>query len=149
MRKTDKLLSLAGGIWYPNPIVRRFCLIIGLVFYVCLAGDARPETFNLTTGQSVTGELLVASGNDQGVQIKIEEGRYEKVPWTSFSQEDLRKFRENKKLEPFVEPFIEISKEEKIQKTEVKIKQPFRFERPAPQSLFGALLSNPVGILIV
>jgi hypothetical protein len=131
-------------------IVSRICLIIVLFACGLLGGSVGAETFNLTTGQTLTGELLVASANDGGVQIKVEEGRYEKVPWTSFSQDDLRRFKENKKLEPFVEPFIEISREEKIQKTAPPpIKQPPRLERPPPQSLLGALLSNGLGIVLV
>jgi hypothetical protein len=67
---------------------------------------------------------LPTTANDQGVQIKVGEGDYQRVPWTSFSQEDLRTFVKNQRMEPFVEPFIEISQEEKIKKTEVSIKEP-------------------------
>ena len=67
------------------------------------------------------------------MQIKVGEGKYERVPWANFSQEDLKKFAKVQKLEPLVEPFIEITQEEKIKKTEVNIKQPLRLERPPPQ----------------
>jgi len=49
------------------------------------------------------------------VQIKVGEGKYEKVPWANFSQEDLKAFAKVQKLEPLVEPFIEITQEEKNQ----------------------------------
>jgi hypothetical protein len=107
------------------------------------------ETFKLNNGQTVAGELLVTSANDQGIQIKVEEGKYERVSWSSFSQEDLKKFVQVKKLEPFVEPFIEISREEKIRKTEVSIKEPARLPRLERQSLIGAFSSSGLGLFIL
>ncbi len=83
------------------------------------------------------------------MQIKVGEAKYERVPWANFSQEDLKKFAKVQKLEPLVEPFIEISQEEKIKKTEVNIKQPPRLQRPAPHSLIGALCSSGLGLFVV
>jgi hypothetical protein len=103
----------------------------------------------LNNGETVVGEPLPASANDLGLQIKVGEGEYKRLPWTSFSQEDLKKFAQNKKLEPFVEAFIEISPEEKAKKTEVAIKQPQRLERAKGQSLFGAMFGSGLGVLIV
>ena len=130
-------------------MARRLSLILALVLGWLLAGAAHGETFNLANGQTITGELLNGSENDTGVQIKVGEGKYERVPWANFSQEDLKKFAKVQKLEPLVEPFIEITQEEKIKKTEVNIKQPPRLERPAPRSLIGALLSSGLGLFIV
>src|SRR5882724_7441360 len=130
-------------------VVRRLFLIIGLSVFGLLAGAARADTFKLTTGETLNGEVLPTSATDAGVQVKVGEGKYEKVPWSSFSQEDLKKFTQNKKMEPFVEPFIEISQEEKIKKTEVNIKQPQRLERAAPHSLIGAFFGSGLGILII
>ena len=130
-------------------VLRRFCLMTGLLGFCLLAPGGRADTFKLTTGETLNGEVLPTSATDAGVQIKVGEGKYEKVPWTSFSQEDLKKFTQNKKMDPLVEPFIEISQEEKIKKTEVNIKQPPRLERPPPQSLLGALCSSGLGLLIV
>ena len=129
--------------------MRRILLIIGLSLCGLLAGMARAETFKLANGESITGEMLAGSANDQGVQVKVGDGNYERVPWANFSQEDLKKFRETKKLEPLVEPFIEITQEDKRAKTEVKSKAPPRLERPAPQSLIGAMFSSGVGLFIV
>jgi hypothetical protein len=130
--------------------VRRFCLVIGLVVCGLLVGVARAETFKLADGQTITGELLAASANDQLVQIKVAEGKYEKVLWEKFSQEELRRLSaQNKKLEPLIEPFIEVTQEEKIQKTESNPKQPTRLERPPPQSLLGALMGSGPGLVIL
>jgi len=59
-----------------------------------LAGSAwaDTETYTLANGETITGELLVSSANDVGVQIRTGEGKYEKVSWDRFSQEDLKKF---------------------------------------------------------
>ena len=130
-------------------MVRTFCLIVALSACGLVAPLARADTFKLTNGEEITGELLAASANDAGVQIKVGEGEYKRLPWASFSQEDLKKFAKIQKLEPLVEPFIEITQEEKIKKTEVNIKQPVRLERPAPQSLLGALFSSSLGLLVL
>jgi hypothetical protein len=129
-------------------MARRFLVSFGLL--VCgLLAAARADSFQLTTGKTISGEVLVTSASDTGVQIKIGDGDYERVPWASFAQEDLKKFAQNRKLEPFVEPFIEITAEEKIKKTEVHIKPPPRLERPPAQSLVGAMFSSGLGVLIV
>jgi hypothetical protein len=130
-------------------MVRRLCLIIALVVCGWLAEAAYAETFTLNNGSTLTGELLLGSANDAGMQIKVGDGKYEKVPWTSFSQEDLKNFVKVQKLAPLVEPFIEVSQADKIKKTEVNIKQPPRLARPAPQSLVGALFSSGLGLLIL
>jgi hypothetical protein len=142
-------LSLGRAIWYAKPIVRRYYLIIGLMVCGLLAGSARAETFKLVSGDSVTGEVLTATANDLGVQIKVAEGDYQRIPWANFSQEDLKQFVKNPKLEAYVEPFIEIPRAEKLKKTEVNIKPPPRLELPARQSLFGAMFSSGLGLFVL
>ncbi|HVV00302.1 MAG TPA: hypothetical protein VHH88_03005 [Verrucomicrobiae bacterium] len=128
--------------------VRKFWfiwIVFGLAF---LSVQAVADTYHVN-GEALNGTLLPASANDQNVQVKLGEEKYQKVPWGSFSQEDLRKFRDNPKLTPFVEPFIEITPEERAKKTEVPIKQPPRLERPPHQFILGAMFSSPVGIAIL
>lgn len=126
--------------------MRRLCLTLSLLVCGLLAGSSGAETFKLNNGDTLNGEVLPTAANDQGVQIKIGEGQYQRVPWASFSQDDLKNFAKNQKMAPFVEPFIEPNPEEKIKRTEVNIKEPPRLERPAHQSLIGALFSSSVGI---
>ena len=85
------------------------------------------------------------------MKIRTGDGEYTQVPWTSFSQDDLKKFQaaDPKKLAPLVEPFIEISQAEKIKKTEVNIQPVPRLDRPASRSLFGAMFSTGLGTLIL
>jgi hypothetical protein len=131
--------------------VRRLIISLCVIAGFCLIPQVwgAPETFSLTTGKTMVGELLPSSANDAGIQIKIEEGKYERVPWPSFSQEDLKKMAQNKKLQPFVEPFIEITQEEKVKKTEVPVQEPSRLARPGKGSFFGALFSSGPGLLIL
>jgi hypothetical protein len=129
-------------------VVRSFCLILAVVVCAVSAGLCA-DSYQLSTGETLNGEVLPTSANDAGVQVKVGEGEYKKVPWDSFSQQDLRKFRENPKLEPFVEPFIVITPEERVKKTEVPIKQPPRLPHPAAQSLFGALFSSGLGLFLL
>lgn len=130
-------------------MVRSLYLVVGVLLWGLLATQLRAEAFKLINGETLNGEVLPTTANDQGVQIKVGEGEYQRVPWTSFSQDDLKNFVKNQRMEPFVEPFIEITQEEKIKKTEVNIKEPPRLERPARQSLLGALSSSTVGIFVL
>jgi hypothetical protein len=129
-------------------VVRRFHLLCSILLGLFIS-IAHGENFQLNNGELLVGELLVNSANDAGIQVKVGEGEYKRVPWDRFSQEDLRKFVQNKKMEPFVEPFIEISQEEKAKRTEVTIKQPERIERAASRSLIGAFFGSGLGVLIL
>lgn len=131
--------------------MRRYHLVLAVAILLSWLGlrTARADEFRLTTGETLTGEVLDTSGNDQGVQVKVGEGDYRKVPWTSFSQDDLKKFAQNRRMQPFVEPFIEPSPEERIQKTEVTIHQPPRLERPPAQGLLGAFFGSTLGVFVM
>ena len=123
--------------------------IVGMLVLGLLTSPLRADVFKLANGETLNGEILPTTANEQGVQIKVGEGDYQRVPWTSFSQDDLRNLVKNQRMEPFVEPFIEITQAEKIKKTEVNIKEPPRLERPNRQSLLGALASSTLGILVL
>ncbi|MGN6554460.1 MAG: hypothetical protein ACTHLW_12190 [Verrucomicrobiota bacterium] len=125
---------------------------IGLLLCVLLTGVVRAETFTLEDGKTLIGELIPGSADDSGVQIKVDANKYERVPWTSFSQAKLKEFakdQKNKKLAQFAEPFIEITDEHRIKKTEVTIQPVPRLERPSPQSLAGAMFSSSVGLFLI
>ena len=109
-------------------MVSRFLAI--LLVALCAAFSARAaETFHLANGDTLVGDVLLASANDAGVQVKVGEGKYDRINWAQFSQEDLKKFAKFPNMAPLVEPFIEVSQEERLKKTEVAIKQPPRLER--------------------
>jgi hypothetical protein len=129
--------------------VRRFIPILFLVVLGWVPGLFAADTFRLTNGETLVGEMLVASANETGVQIKIGDGKYERVPWQSFSQDDLKKMVTNAKLKELVEPYIEISQEERIRRTDPNPKDPERFERPAKQSLLGAFFGSGLGMVVL
>jgi hypothetical protein len=106
---------------------------------------ARGDTFGLNDGQTLTGDVV--SFDENGLIVRTPEGKYsDRTPWTKFSQADLKKLgQQNRKIAPLVEPFIEVSQEERIKKTEVEIKPVPRLDRPPAQSLLGALASSSVG----
>lgn len=119
-------------------------LFAGLSLLAGLALHA--ETIQLNNGRTVSGEILVSSANDAGVQVKTGEGVYERVSWSEFSQAALKDLAQKPKLAPFVEPFIEIPQEDRLKKTEVAIKEVPRLAHPAKGSLLGGLLHSSVGL---
>jgi hypothetical protein len=131
--------------------VRKLYLIcLGLGFgCLMLVETARAETFQLADGQTLSGDVV--SFNENGLIVRLPEGKYsDRVAWTKFSQADLKRLAQSAKIAPFAEPFIEVSQQERIQKTEVDIKNPERrLARPEVHSLFGALFSSPVGLLVL
>src|ERR1051326_1863214 len=130
-------------------LVRRLALILVVVAWGLLGQRAWADAYKLTTGETLNGEVLPTSANDKDVIIKTGEGQYQHVPWANFSQDDLKNFAKNQKMQPFVEPFSEPNPEEKIKKTEVHIREPQRLEWPARQSLFGAIFSSGLGVFLM
>ncbi len=129
--------------------VRAFSWMAFFLVLALLSNVAHGATYKLTNGKEVTGELLPSSATDAGVQIKVAEGQYERVLWGSFTQEDLKSFASNAKLQPLVEPFIEITQEERLKKTEFTVKAPQRLDLPASGSFIGAMFSSSLGLLVI
>ncbi|MCU0782774.1 MAG: hypothetical protein MUF81_01750, partial [Verrucomicrobia bacterium] len=123
---------------------------MGLCLCGLLVGSVRAETFELADGQTLTGDIV--SYNENGLQLNLGGGKYERTPWTKFSQAGLKKLKQKPKIAPFVEPFIEIPQEERVKKTEIPIKQPPNLE-PVPrsqlpkESLFRALFHSPITLI--
>jgi hypothetical protein len=129
-----------------KPAVQHSKMLAGLVF-VCLwfVTTASALTFELTDGSKVDGEIVMAKPD--GLQIRMEGNKYEKLDWTKLSQATLTELKKDKKLATFVEPYIEVPVDEKIKKTEVTIKEVARLERPPKGSIIGALFSSSIGIV--
>ncbi len=120
-------------------------MLAGLWFCALVCCGARGESFELTDGQTITGEIV--SWNEAGLLLNLGGGKYERFAWTRFSQATLKALSEKPKLAPLVEPFIEIPVEARLRKTEVQIKPVERLDRPARGSLLGALFHSSVGLL--
>jgi hypothetical protein len=116
-------------------------LAFACLWLVTLAGAL---TFELTDGTKLEGDVLLAKPDS--LQIRMEGNKYEKIEWSKFSQATLTELKKDSKLASFVEPYIEVSLDEKIKKTEVVIKEVPRVPRPAKGSVIGGLFSSSVGI---
>ena len=125
---------------------RIFWTILGL--WLCgLLAAVGADTFTLTDGTSVTGDVI--SYNDNGIVFRLDVDKYSpRVPWTKFSQDALKQLSKNPKIWPLAEPFIEtVPAMERTKKAEVKVHEVSRLELPPKQSLFGALFSSSVGLV--
>jgi hypothetical protein len=118
-----------------------------------LAGIARGDSFQLTDGSTLNGDIVSAS--DASLKIKISEDTYTNVTWDKFSQNDLKRFANDPgmqrfKLADFATPFIEVTDEQRREKTDVgPLKDVPRLKRPEAGSFFGAMLSSPVGFFVL
>ena len=118
-----------------------------VLVFVCLwfVTSASAITLEMTDGSKVSGEIILAKPD--GLQIRTEANKYEKLEWTKFTQATLAELKKDTKLAPYAEPYIEIPLDEKIKKTEVTIKEVPRLERPPKGSILGAMFSSSVGIV--
>jgi hypothetical protein len=131
-----------------KPVHQTRFIALGLLLCALLTGIAHADTFQLNDGSTLSGDII--SANENGMRVRLPDGTYsDTVPWTKFSQDDLKKLAKDPKMEPFVTPNIEVTEEQRIQKTEVSVTQPPRLKRPPPGSLFGAMLSSTVGLFII
>ena len=117
-------------------------------FWLCgLLAAARADTFQLTDGSSLTGDIVTF--NDNGITFRMADDNYTNVMWTRFSQDALKQLSKNPKIKPLVEAFIEIPASERPKKPEPRIRDVTRLELPPNQSLLGALFSSSVGLFVL
>lgn len=125
-----------------------FCTGIALALVWLAAVAARADTYQLLDGQTLSGDVV--SFNENGLVVRLPDGKYaDRVPWTKFSQGDLKKLGENPKIMALVEPFIDVSDEGRAKRPEIEVKTPPRLDRPQVSSLFGALFSSSVGVFVL
>jgi len=135
-------------------------LVVSVLVCGWFAGLAGAETFKLIDGKTIVGELLESGSDEASALIRVGGDDYQRVAWGQFSQENLKAFKEkyasNKKILESVEPFIEITAEERAAKTEVKIEPPpqivvdMQKERAEPKgSVIGSLFQSGLGWFLV
>ncbi len=118
-----------------------FCIVSATAVYA----ETQSVTLHLTDGSTLTGE--VAQVNEAGILLRESTGQLTpRVAWTKLSQADLKELEQNPKAAKFVEPFIEVSQEELIKKTEVQIKDFGKLKRPVGGSLIGGMAGSALGI---
>ena len=125
------------------------CTIFGV--WLCgLLAAVGDETFPLADGTTVSGDIV--SFTENGIIFRADQDKYtDRLPWIKFSQAGLKQLAQNPKIEPLVEPFIIPPPAARAAKPEVQIQDmsQFRLERPAAGSLFGALFSSSVGLVVL
>jgi len=124
--------------------------IFWTIFGLWLCGvlvAARADTYQLTDGSSVTGDIVTF--NDSGITFRVASDVYTNLVWTKFSQSALKQLSENPKIQPLVEPFIEIPPSQRPPEPEIQIHDVTRLDLPPRQSLLGALASSSVGLFVL
>jgi hypothetical protein len=125
-----------------------------LGFCVWAVTTAGALTFEYSDGTKFTGDIVM--GTPAYLQVRVN-GGYTNLDWGKFTQETLVELKEFaatntsstiRRLEPLLEPYILVTDEERIRKTEVTINHGYeKLERPAPGSVLGGLFKSPVGIV--
>ena len=110
---------------------------------------ALAETFSLTDGGSVAGEIVKA--DDNGVMIRTPEETYTNMAWGRFSQAALKQLAPHPKIrgKGYVEPFFEPDAAQRPPKAEITVNEVKRMERPANPSLLGGLFGSSLGLFLL
>ena len=124
-------------------IIYRLCLLWSC--FGLLTGLACADTFHLTDGRTVTGDVV--SMDDTGIVLKLPDGSYaDRILWAKVSQADLKNLQQDPKVAEYVGPFIEEAPDDKNKRTEVEIKDWPRLVRPTGHSVIGALFTSSLGL---
>jgi hypothetical protein len=125
--------------------VHKLCwVILSLGLCVGFAAVSRADTFQLTDGASVSGDIVLF--NEAGITLRTPSDSYTNVVWPKFSQDSLKQLAQNPKIKPLVEAFIE-TPPARPRNAEVRIQDVSRLALPPKESLFAALLSSSVGFV--
>jgi hypothetical protein len=127
--------------------VRKLVWIIFGLWLCGLLATANAETYQLTDGNSIVGDVI--SFNDDGVVFRTGDDKYtDRVLWTKFSQDALKILAKNPKIHDYAEPFIETPPPRHTQ-MDVQVRPVSRLELPAKQSVIGAMFSSFIGIVLL
>jgi hypothetical protein len=126
--------------------VRTFLWIILSLGLCGWLAAARADTFELTDGSSVSGDIVLF--NDTGVTLRMPGDSYTNVVWPKFSQDALKQLAEKPKIKPYAELFIE-APPAKSKNANVPVHEVSRLELPHKHFLLTALLSSSVGFVVL
>jgi hypothetical protein len=140
--------SFTGRSHLLKNLVRKiFWTVLGL--WICgLLVTARADSFQLTDGSSVSGNIVTCNNN--GLMLRMENDSYTNLLWIKFSQDTLVQLEKNPKIKSLVEPFIEPPTSKRLPKPEITIREDIpRLQLPPKQFLFAAFFSSSVGLIIL
>lgn len=125
----------------------RNILGITVAFLLCgLLSVIGAESYSLADGSTISGDVV--SFNNNGVILKTGPETYtSRLPWMKFSQDGLKELAKNPKIKPFAGPFIEPPPT--AHKKPVQVHDVVRLAHPKSGSLFGALFTSSVGIVVM
>lgn len=130
---------------------RIFSIFIAALFCTLVPAATHADTFQLTDGTTVSGELIPAAADLNGLQVRVDSSTYQRIPWSKISQGDLKRLKEeykdNPKLVSFIDPFLE--ELPPPAQPPIEIKPVARLERPSNMSLLGAMASSSVGLMVL
>jgi len=121
-----------------------FWLILTLGLCGGFAAVTRADTFQLTDGTSVSGDIVLF--NEAGITLRTTSGSYTNIVWPKLSQDSLKQLAQNPKIKPLAEAFIE-TPPARPRNTEIHIQDVTRTALPPKESLLAALLSSSVGFV--
>lgn len=128
-------------------LVRKILWII-FGFWLCgLLSTANAETYGMTDGTSITGDII--SFNDDGVIFHTADDKYTgRISWTLFSQSGLKALAKNPKIAPYAEPFIETPPPTRSE-THIDVHRVDRLALPPKGSVIGGLFTSSVGLVAI
>jgi len=116
---------------------------------ICLCGfvAAIAADYSLADGTTISCEIISADAN--GVIFKTGDATYsEKTAWLKFSQAGLKQLAQNSKAKQFADPFIEPDPTSKSS-GQIPVTEPSHLANPKPGSLFAALFTSSVGLVMI
>lgn len=133
--------------------MRTFLISFGLWLGLTTAVFAA-ETWALTDGTSVSGEIVNGKIDDNGMMIHTTADTYTTVtiPWGRFSQDTLKQLSANPKIKGFVEPFINPTEADRPPKAEIKaptVTRPVKAPGELNPSILGGILHSSVGLFLL
>ncbi|MGB7769484.1 MAG: hypothetical protein WBN22_11610 [Verrucomicrobiia bacterium] len=121
-----------------------FWIILSLGLGGWLA-TARADTFQLSDGTSVSGDIILF--NDAGITLRTPSDSYTNVVWPKFSQATLKQLsQQNSKIKSLAELFIETPPAQP-QSAKVTVQEVSRLKLPRKESLLVALITSSVGFI--
>jgi hypothetical protein len=114
-----------------------------------LASGAFAASYQTTDGRTLPGEPVGFS--NRGLVMKLPDGSYSSAtPWAQLSQVTLKELRDHPKAARFVEPFIQLTAEEREKLSGLTLEDVPRLDRPAGKTgIVGMLFSSGVGWFLV
>jgi hypothetical protein len=129
--------------------VRKFLIVLSL-WLGLTAGGFAAETWTLTDGTSVSGEIV--KSDDNGVMVHNTADAYNNISWAQFSQDSLKHLADNPKFKPYVEPFIEPTASERPAKPAIRaptVTRPLQPPDKLRPSILGGLVQSSLGLFIL